>query len=245
MQSAEYDSVASAYQRHRWPVQWKLDALTRELALSRPGIVIDAGCGTGDYMIAVRRSFPNHQFSGIDLSLQMLRVARLRCDSAGLVLGRADDAWPIQTGVAGLVYSIDVLQHLERLDVLFREVHRVLREDGRLLVITDSEDDLRARSLTRFFPTTLPFNLGRYPGIDSLVERAGAARFRCSGVSTCSGYLPFDDRLIDALESRAMSELRLITSAEHRAGMARVMAARNSGIGWLSQTTALTFAREA
>ena len=95
--------------------------------------ILESGCGTGRWMAFFERL--GHHAYGVDDSPGPLRVAR-RHDPA-LRLARAD---AVQTPFAAqsfdAVFSSYVAEHFEDgPEDLFREIHRLLRPDGLLLVV--------------------------------------------------------------------------------------------------------------
>ena len=69
--------------------------------------------------------------------------------------------WPYADHSADLVFNVDVIHYINDLSVFFQEGRRVLKPGSKLLIATDSEDDLRHRSLTLFFPEILEHELAR------------------------------------------------------------------------------------
>ena len=239
-----YGPVATTYAAHRWALEWKLAPLLEVVATLPEGAgILDVGCGTGDYLHALHEHAPRHGFSGFDISPQMLAEGRARCPWATLEVGSATEHFPADSGEIALVYAVDVLHHIEDYSRFFEECARVLGNHGRLIVITDSEQDIRARSMAELFPTTVPVNLARYPAIDSLVNIAAALGFELVSRQTVRGHIELDDRFMHALAHRALSELRLISAEEHAQGMARAEASRARAGRWLSQTTAVAWDR--
>jgi SAM-dependent methyltransferase len=238
----DYGPVAGTYAAHRWALEWKSapirDAVTR--AGSEPW-VLDLGCGTGDYLADVHRRFHDARLFGCDRSPEMLARAGERCPTGRFVLADLDRGLPVRSARIGVAYFVDVFHHLREPRLVLRESHRVLRDDGRLCVISDSTDDIHARTLAKLFPETLAINLERYPPIEGLCEAAEHIGFRLSSRTTIRGTIAMDDRFLEALGSRAMSELRLISAEQHRAGMTRAREYASRGEGYVSQSTALTW----
>ena len=159
-----YGDVAERYSAHRWALSWKIKPLIEAVArLPVPARIAEVGCGTADYLVALHDEYPNHHYHGIELSPEMLAKAKMRCPWASFVVADADQMLPIGPDSMHLIYLVDVLHHIEDVTRLFAESARVLRAKGALIVITDSEADIRARTLGHLFPETIQINLERYP----------------------------------------------------------------------------------
>lgn len=235
-----YGPAAPSYAIQRWAVPWKLEPLVRAaVSLVSDSAILEVGCGTGDYLEALHRDKPRPRYHGLDISPEMLSVARARCPWAVLAVANADTGFPVVSVQFALVYAVDVLHHLKDYNRFFSESARVLQTTGRLVVITDSEEDIRARTLAQLFPATVPLNLRRYPKIERLLEGAADHGFRLISRATACGCIDLDDRFMRTLATKAISELRLISDTEHQRGMARAETLRTRGETWLSQTTVL------
>jgi SAM-dependent methyltransferase len=104
-------------------------------------IVLDLGCGTGDYLSMLRGACTP---VGVDISLEALRLA------PGLrVIGSAESI-PFRTGSVGGVFGIGMFHSLERPGEMLREVRRVLGADGILILVVPSAHS-PAALLSRWF----------------------------------------------------------------------------------------------
>ncbi|HEU4751954.1 MAG TPA: methyltransferase domain-containing protein, partial [Armatimonadota bacterium] len=74
-----YAREASRYDR-RWReyLRRSLDATLRELSVAPGERVLDVGCGTGALLEEVRAGWPGGAGVGVDLSMEMLAIARRR-----------------------------------------------------------------------------------------------------------------------------------------------------------------------
>jgi SAM-dependent methyltransferase len=100
----------------------------------RPGdSVLDVGCGAGvDLLIAARLVGPNGRVSGLDLTPEMVAKARSNLGPrAEIALGTAE-AIPFADESFDVVISNGVLNLCPSKEQAYREIHRVLRPDGRL-----------------------------------------------------------------------------------------------------------------
>jgi S-adenosylmethionine-diacylgycerolhomoserine-N-methlytransferase len=241
----DYDAYAPLYAQTRSAVPWILAPLARAVRAAPPGAtIVEIGCGTGNYVIALAAAVPDRMYKGFDLTPEMLAVARGRSVAVEWRTGDADRAFPCADGSTALAFAVDVVHHLCRLDIFFAEAARILVPGGSLLVVTDSAENMRRRSLTRFFPEILPIELARYPTFAALDAAASRAGLAAVSEEPASGYFPLDEDFIAKLAARCSSAMRLIPPAAHERGMARVRVAAARGESWYSCYTALTWRRE-
>lgn len=113
-----------------------------DLARLQPGeTVLDVGCGTGTLAIAAKRRVgPTGRVHGTDASASMLARARKKAQRAGLEIDLqigVAEALPYEDATFDVVLSTLMLHHLPREPrrIFAREVRRVLRPGGRLLVV--------------------------------------------------------------------------------------------------------------
>ncbi|WP_030860514.1 class I SAM-dependent methyltransferase [Streptomyces sp. NRRL F-2747] len=110
------------------------EAAVAEFGL-RPGDrVLDAGCGTGRALTALRAAVgPAGTVLGADLTPQMLAAARRAGRDAEGVLLLADVArLPLRDGVLDAVFAAGLVAHLPDPEANLRELARVVRPGGRL-----------------------------------------------------------------------------------------------------------------
>ena len=101
----------------------------------RPGDrVLDAGCGTGRALAALRSAVgPSGTVLGADLTPQMLDAARRAGREADGCLLLADVArLPLRDGVLDAVFAAGLIAHLPDPEENLRELARVVRPGGRL-----------------------------------------------------------------------------------------------------------------
>lgn len=105
----------------------------------KPGMrVLDAGCGTGNFeRFIADKSVPPIALDGIDGSPSMLRAAQRRCRNLDFVRFLAADLnerLPFDDDTFDRVVSINVLYALEDQEQAVRELLRVLKPRGRLVI---------------------------------------------------------------------------------------------------------------
>lgn len=125
-----------------------------DLAGVSPGDrVLDVGCGTGTQtIVARRRSRPGGSVVGVDVSPKMLGVARRKARRAGLdiTFRQADAATlPFEDERFDVVTMMTVMHMVPESErrLALREVTRVLRPGGRLLLVDYAGDPERRGGL--------------------------------------------------------------------------------------------------
>lgn len=134
MQQDEYRKLAEIEDR-----MWYFRALhrRREHWLARllpagPARVLDAGCGTGGFIRWLRSARPEWTVAGVDLEPHAVGWARERTGAE--VAQGSLTALPFADGSFDAVSTGDVLYHIDDPRVAVREMARVLRPGGVLVV---------------------------------------------------------------------------------------------------------------
>jgi len=96
------------------------------------GPLLDAGCGTGGLLRRLHEKHPELELTGVDLSPLACELARERT-TAHIVEASLTDL-PLDDATFATVVSADVLYHIEDDATALRELYRVLKSGGRLVV---------------------------------------------------------------------------------------------------------------
>lgn len=140
----EYARLAPQYDA-KW--SFYIEATTREtverLDLQAADRVLDVGCGTGALLSSLSRTHEPARLSGVDPVPEMLAIARRRLPAAVELREGWAEKLPFGPQSFDVVVSCNVFHYIERPVAALREMQRVLRLGGRL-VITDWCDDYLA-----------------------------------------------------------------------------------------------------
>ena len=143
----------------------RIDLQARVLDLAAPAssdTIVDVGCGNGTYLAELARRGFAGRVLGVDLSLGMLAAARQRLSGIGaagdasaqdgsvepgapvIALANADaTALPLGDGVADLALAPHMLYHVPDPADALRELRRVTRPGGRVVVVLNGAGHLR------------------------------------------------------------------------------------------------------
>jgi ubiquinone/menaquinone biosynthesis C-methylase UbiE len=134
MSAAEIDIMRSVEDDLWWYRALRRHVLGAVAPTRRDFSLLDAGCGTGGMLARLRERFPDAMLTGMDYSERALELTRQRTINAELVQGSIDDL-PFTREHFDVVVSLDVIV-VRGIDdeKAVREMHRVLRPGGRLIM---------------------------------------------------------------------------------------------------------------
>ncbi|MAA77644.1 MAG: methyltransferase type 11 [Deltaproteobacteria bacterium] len=141
-----YEDIASKYDQDRFQNSYGryIDALERPilsslLSSSGPKENLEIACGTGRFL--------NFAHTGVDVSKNMLKIAREKYPEAHLV-NASFDAIPLEEQSFSNIYAFHLVMHLNdsKVEKLSKEAMRLLKDDGSLIIDVPSHFRRRFKS---------------------------------------------------------------------------------------------------
>ena len=136
VERSEYDKLDRVEDRMWWfaAMHRNLLMLLRRAAFQGVNLpILDAGCGTGGFLVQLAGSYPSRAVFGLDID--PYACTRAAAKSARPVCAGSLDDLPFADGAFAAIFSADVLCHQgvnERRAL--RQFHRCLAEDGWLIL---------------------------------------------------------------------------------------------------------------
>lgn len=202
-----FDNIAPKYDLLNHTLSMSIDRVWRrrvvgEVRRAKPGRILDVATGTGDLAIAMARRIRDVQVLGVDLSEQMLAVARRKIEARGLdgriALDRGDAE---RLAVADA--SVDVatvafgVRNFGDLGAGLRELARTIKPGGKVVILEFSRPRNRVfRALYEFYSYKilprigglvsrdkrayeyLPASVGEFPAPEEFMAMMARAGFR-------------------------------------------------------------------
>lgn len=104
-------------------------------ALSQPfNTVLDIGCGTGALLMMIHGGKKDARLCGIDISEEMIKIAHEKLGNAADLRVSDSEKLSFKTGLFDLVLCTFSFHHHPNPAVVFKEMHRVLSPDGRIIM---------------------------------------------------------------------------------------------------------------
>lgn len=144
--TGEYARIAVNYDR-KW--SFYLDATAREtmarLDLRPTDQVLDVGCGTGILLHKIAVAYPKARLVGVDLTREMLAIARHRLSSRVALCAGSAEQLPFRAGRFDLVVSCNMFHYIRYPIGALQEIDRVLRPGGQILITDWCNDFITCR----------------------------------------------------------------------------------------------------
>jgi ubiquinone/menaquinone biosynthesis C-methylase UbiE len=245
----DYSSTSTTYDETRTPIG--VDLILG--ALDKAGIrrdrarLLDAGCGTGSYLVALRDQV--RELEGLEFAKGMLERARQKLAQADNVALHEGSVLAMPFGDARFdaVIFNQVMHHLDdgenpgasgwpNLNKALAETHRVLRPGGVLVINTCSQEQVRDGSwYNALIPDAVARLARRYIPVERLCGLLAERGFDVRGVDVPMEGVFFGDRYLDAAGPfeegwrNGDSIWSLASDAELQAALERLRALHEAG----------------
>lgn len=154
-----FDNIAPTYDKLNHIMSLNIDRIWRRRVMrivrrAKAQKIMDVATGTGDLAIAMAKRVDRTQILGIDLSEEMLAVARAKVQKQGLEerimleKGDAENLTMVEDGAVDAVTVAFGVRNFENMEQGLRELHRTLKEGGKLVVL---EFSMPKNRLIRWF----------------------------------------------------------------------------------------------
>jgi len=150
----------------------RLNSIVRTIPCGNGLKILDAGCGEGHLIEKVYSKSNKNIYYGIDITEVALESAKKRCPYADI---QKMDITNItkENGFFDIIICSDVLEHVLRYKKAIRELKRVLKKDGKLIITSPNERNWTiCRIILRRKPIRVPdhFNSFNAKKMESLVK---------------------------------------------------------------------------
>lgn len=128
---------------------YEFSELLKNVEFSRDGLILDIGCGYGLHAFHLGRRCK--KVIGIDISVKAIEGAVnmskcIKTSNAEFRCSRIEDA-EFKDGYFDKVFSICVLQHIYNYKEVLKEVYRVLKKNGHMILSVDSLEIIEDENL--------------------------------------------------------------------------------------------------
>jgi ubiquinone/menaquinone biosynthesis C-methylase UbiE len=112
--------------------------------------MLDIGCGGGTLLDRIARKAGLNWSAGVDASFGAIRYAAQNHKGPRYLCADFYEL-PFKNSTFGYVTAIEVLEHLEKPENALRELRRVLKDNGKILILVPNEKNLLFRVIWYFW----------------------------------------------------------------------------------------------
>jgi ubiquinone/menaquinone biosynthesis C-methylase UbiE len=222
----DYDSQSATYAAGRGlspeaEAAWR-EALVRYVDPARANVILDLGSGTGRFSPLLADAL-NARVVGIEPSRGMREAAVCGAQHQRVDYVGGDGRWiPLADGSCDAAWVFNVIHHVPDIPACARELARVVRAQGKVLVTGGWPGRCDDLTMFRYFPEGLQV-INQFPTIEQVVAAFEPARFRYEGLErvtrqSCAGL----KELAERVATRADTTLVLISDAAFQRGLAAI-----------------------
>lgn len=188
--------------------------------------IVEIGAGTGMFSAAMARRLEGSSVLAVDTSEPMLAEARRHHPHPGVRYASGSaEAVPAPADTFDLAFLSRVIHHLPDRTAAARELARVLRADGKVIVRTTFRERLDAL-VYDYWPRLRSIDERRFPGERELIAEFAAAGFALREVTSFAQPVTASLRAYHArLTTRPQSKFTYLTDEQFREGLERLAAA--------------------
>jgi 2-polyprenyl-3-methyl-5-hydroxy-6-metoxy-1,4-benzoquinol methylase len=198
--------------------------------LGPEAVLLDVGCGHGMHaMKAARRC---SRVSALDKDQGALQLGQRAGRAAGVtniwfLAADVEDGLPVRSGGFDVVLCLDLLEHVDKRDLVLAEIRRALKPEGKLLLAVPNRDTSWKRRLAAagLFAYSDPDHKIEYTR-EELEEELGRSGFELASLQPTVYDTPLTG-LIDVVGGLSLPLYRRLTEARRR--LARRYPRENAG----------------
>ncbi len=216
----DYSKIAEYYDRVRpVPAPIWLSKIIEYGEIEANSTVLDVGCGTGRFPLGISAA-KNLTFCALEPSVEMLKQALTKAKSRTILWVCGDgQQLPFPNGF-DCVYMTLVIHHIENREEALRETYRVLKKDGRCVIMTNSHSRIKKHVL-RDFPGITAIDLKRFPSLLFLKKtmiHVGFTHVRRHAVQQDEESMPTEEYL-ERVRNKYISTLTLLSEEAFQRGL--------------------------
>ncbi len=220
--------IAKAYSKSRNLTSAAVLTWQKEILklVPRRGVrkILDLGCGTGNLIPLLRKTFPKAKIIGVDPARSMLAEAKKAHKGSGFkfLSGRAEQI-PLADASVDLVFC-SMMWHAIDSDILtIREIKRVLKPKGFLVIRQVTKEINHSLTVFRFFPEAERLSFKLVPRRKDMIFKIRSCGFRQVGIRLIRHpYAENYRKYYEKISQLGISVLRMLPKKIVRKDMGRL-----------------------
>lgn len=223
MSKVNYNEISKIYDSVREGDMATINRIIQEGRIDSTTKILEIGCGTGNYTELISKA-TNAVVYGLDQSTGMLEKAKAKNSDINYIKGNAVYLDCFGELEFDAVYMVDVIHHIKDINTMLKNIFRILKKGGSLLIFTDTHEHISNRLTTKYFPETLKVELNRYQSSEEIIASLSHSGF--TSIKSDNIVLGDDEnygeKLINIAKKKGYSMFNLISQDAIDAGIQRI-----------------------
>jgi ubiquinone/menaquinone biosynthesis C-methylase UbiE len=222
MPQVNYNEISQVYDDVRQADIELINNFLQEIENGKETRVLDIGCGTGTYADLLQKVTQSEVY-GVEPSEGMLGKAKEKESKVVFQQGNAQEL-PFEDKFFDFVYMTDVIHHVSEIGEMLAEINRVLKEEGKVCIVTQSHQQIENRPIVKYFPGTARVDKERYPDIDKIIVKAEEQGLKFDKNTTLNEnkLIELGEEYLELVKKKGYSMLHLIAEEEYCEGLTQL-----------------------
>ena len=212
-----YDEYADLYSQYRNASNRVISNILEQTKESSIRNVLEIGCGTADHLFVLKQMMKFNGF-GFDKSREMLKEASAKNPGLTLTTGNASKVFPYESSKFDLAYSINVIHYIDNIEQYFNEAYRTLEDNGLMLTVTVSIDEMQ-QNICRYFPEFGLDNIKSKGLVDRIVQVMNDLEFKDVYITKSDYQYKMSDEDLKPFENKVFAWLKLLSDKGFNEGI--------------------------
>ena len=165
MNTSIYNKIGINYNETRKADSYLTEQFLKHLNPNKDGLYLDIGCGTGNYTNALQQK--GYEFIGIDPSIEMLKKAHAINKNIRWDFAAAEKTNLAYQSIDGIMATL-TMHHWVNLTRAFSELYYILKPNGKIVVFTSTQKQMKGYWLNHYFPKMLNDAIAQMPSFDAI-----------------------------------------------------------------------------
>lgn len=225
----DYESQAELYEKTRGIEHLVYMALSNLLMFKKEDLVLDFGCGTGNYLKQLVLDYGINPY-GVEPALGMRKIAQKKLQSRCIRDGNHTYI-PFSDILFNKIYSTDVIHHIQQLDLFFQNILTVATIGAKFCICTESSHQLGMKYWLKYFPEILEVDLQRFHSIENIIKTGVSSGWiYCETLKIENELLaPISASFMERVKNKTLSVFHLISDDSYDRGISLMEADYRKG----------------
>jgi ubiquinone/menaquinone biosynthesis C-methylase UbiE len=181
--------------------------------------ILDFGCGTGNYLQKISELYKCNCF-GVEPALGMREKAIEKNPNLTIVEGNHENL-PFENNFFDFVFMTDVIHHVPDLNILFNNLHKKIKQNGLVCIVTEGWKQIENRWYNKYFPSLSKNEKNRYPDIEKIIKSSieNGLKFETLEIKNNPEKNVITDYFIKLVEEKNYSMFRMLENDEYITGL--------------------------